>query len=126
SGTIGGNLAYAEAASDPAPALLCLDAEVRVAGPGRERVVPIARFFRGFYEAALEPGEIVTAVRVPRAPAGARGGYVKYTARSAEDKPLVGVPALLALDAVGRCREARIADGGAAAAPHRPARGPRG
>jgi carbon-monoxide dehydrogenase medium subunit len=33
SGTIGGNLAYAEAASDPAPALLCLDAEVRVVGP---------------------------------------------------------------------------------------------
>src|SRR6266850_2434608 len=37
SGTIGGNLAYAEAASDPAPALLCLEAEVRVAGPRRRR-----------------------------------------------------------------------------------------
>ena len=121
SGTIGGNLAYAEAASDPAPALLCLDAEVRIAGPARERVVPLARFFRGFYEAALEPGEIVTAVRIPPAPAGARGGYVKYTSRSAEDKPLVGVAALVALDAVGRCREARIAIGGAAPTPIRAA-----
>ena len=36
SGTIGGNLAYAEAASDPAPALLCLNAEVRVIGPARQ------------------------------------------------------------------------------------------
>jgi len=125
SGTIGGNLAYAEAASDPAPALLCLDAEVRVAGPAGERVVPIAHFFRGFYEAALDPGEIVTAVRVPRAPAGARGGYVKYTARSAEDKPLVGVAALVALDAAGHCVEARIGLGGAAPTPIRAARAER-
>ena len=125
SGTIGGNLAYAEAASDPAPALLCLDAEVRVAGPGGQRVVPIARFFRGFYEAALEPGEIVTAVRVPPAPAGARGGYVKYTSRSAEDKPLVGVAALVALDASSRCVEARIGLGGAAPTPMRAAQAER-
>jgi aerobic carbon-monoxide dehydrogenase medium subunit len=125
SGTIGGNLAYAETASDPAPALLCLDAEVRVAGPGGQRVVPIARFFRGFYEAALEPGEIVTAVRVPPAPAGARGGYVKYTSRSAEDKPLVGVAALVALDASGRCIEARIGLGGAAPTPMRAAQAER-
>ena len=125
SGTIGGNLAYAEAASDPAPALLCLDAEVRVAGPGGQRAVPIARFFRGFYEAALEPGEIVTAVRVPPAPAGARGGYVKYTSRSAEDKPLVGVAALVALDASGRCVEARIGLGGAAPTPMRAAQAER-
>jgi len=118
-GTIGGNLAYAEAASDPAPALLCLDAEVRVAGAGGERVVPIAQFFRGFYEAALDPGEIVTAVRVPPPPPGARGGYVKFTSRSAEDKPLVGVAALVALDASGRCVEARLGLGGAAPTPIR-------
>lgn len=121
SGTIGGNLAYAEAASDPAPAVLCLNAEVRVARPGGERVVPIARFFRGFYEAALEPGEVVTAVRVPPPPAGARGGYVKFTSRSAEDKPLVGVAALVVLDASGRCAEARVALGGAAPTPIRAA-----
>jgi carbon-monoxide dehydrogenase medium subunit len=121
SGTIGGNLAYAEAASDPAPALLCLDAEVRVEGPGGERGVPLARFFRGFYEAALEPGEIVTAVRVSPPPAGARGGYVKFTSRSAEDKPLVGVAALVMLDATGRCAEARVALGGAAPTPIRAA-----
>ena len=91
SGTIGGNLCYAEAASDPAPALLCLEAEVRVAGLAGSRAVPITRFFRGFYETALEPGELVTAVRIPAPPPGARSGYVKFTPRSAEDKPLVGV-----------------------------------
>ena len=119
SGTIGGNLAYAEAASDPAPALLCLNAEVTVAGPSGSRTVPVSRFFRGFYEAALDPGEIVTAVRVPPTPASARGGYIKYTSRSEEDKPLVGVAALVVLDASGRCQDVRLALGGAAPTPIR-------
>ena len=125
SGTIGGNLAYAEAASDPAPALLCLNAEVKIVGPEGERSMPVARFFRGFYDAALEPGEMVSAVRVPPAPAGARGGYVKFTSRSAEDKPLVGVAALVVLDAAGRCVEARIGLGGAAPTPIRAERAER-
>jgi len=98
---------------------MCHDAEVRVVGPRGSRAVPIARFFRGFYEAALEPGEIVTSVRVPPAPAGARGGYVKYTSRSAEDKPLIGVAALVALDTAGRCAHVRLALGGAAPTPIR-------
>jgi aerobic carbon-monoxide dehydrogenase medium subunit len=119
SGTIGGNLAYAEAASDPAPALLCHDAEVHVAGPRGRRALPIARFFRGFYEAALETGEIVTAIRVPPPPIGARSGYVKFTSRSAEDKPLVGVAALTVLDSSGRCADIRVALGGAAPTPIR-------
>ncbi len=115
SATLGGNLGYAEAASDVAPALLCLEALIETAGPGGERSLPIARFFTGFYETALEPGEIVTGVRVPASPTGAVSGYVKFCSRSAEDKPLVGVAALLALDReTGRCREARIALGGAA------------
>jgi carbon-monoxide dehydrogenase medium subunit len=119
SGTIGGNLCYAEPASDPAPALLCLEAEVSVAGPDGSRAVPITRFFSGFYEAAIEPGEIVTALRVPPPPPGARSGYVKYTSRSAEDRPLVGVAALVVVDAAGRCVDARIGLGGVAPTPIR-------
>ncbi len=108
SATLGGNLGYAEAASDVAPALLCLEALIETAGPGGERSLPIARFFTGFYETALEPGEIVTGVRVPASPTGAVSGYVKFCSRSAEDKPLVGVAALLALDReTGRCRALR-------------------
>jgi aerobic carbon-monoxide dehydrogenase medium subunit len=113
SATVGGNLCYAEAASDLAPALLCLDAEIRLGGASGDRVVPITRFFRGFYEPALEPGEIVTGVRVPPQPAGARAGYVKYTSRSAEDKPLVGVAALVVLD--GASGPARLDDRAGAA-----------
>jgi carbon-monoxide dehydrogenase medium subunit len=115
SATLGGNLGYAESASDPAPALLCLDAEVSIAGPAGRRSLPLSRFFTGFFETALEPGEIVTSVQVPAPPPGACHGYVKFCPRSAEDKPLIGVAALVLIDpGSGRCREVRIALGGAA------------
>jgi aerobic carbon-monoxide dehydrogenase medium subunit len=117
--TLGGNLCYAEAASDPAPALLCLDAQVRVAGSAGERVLPVGRLFTGFYETAVAAGEILTAIRVPAPPEGARSAYVKFCPRSAEDKPLVGVAALLVLDAGKRVVDIRIALGGAAPTPMR-------
>jgi carbon-monoxide dehydrogenase medium subunit len=120
SATLGGNLAYAEAASDVAPALLCLEASVETAGPAGERSIPITRFFTGFYETALEPGTIVAGVRVPPSPDGAVGGYVKFCPRSAEDKPLIGVAALIVLErGTGRCRDVRIALSGAAPTPIR-------
>jgi carbon-monoxide dehydrogenase medium subunit len=116
--TVGGNLAYAEAASDLLPALLALDAEVRVAGRGGLRTTAAAEFFRGFYEAALDPGELVAGVRVPSVPPGARSGYVKFCPRVAEDKPLVGVAALVVLDGA-RVEHVRLALGGAAPTPLR-------
>jgi carbon-monoxide dehydrogenase medium subunit len=113
--TVGGNLGYAEAASDPAPALLCAEAEVTVAGPDVRRSIPIADFYTGFYATALAPGELVTGLRIPRLPAGARSGYVKYCSRSEEDKPLVGVAAVVVPDgSTGRLRDVRIALGGVA------------
>jgi carbon-monoxide dehydrogenase medium subunit len=124
--TVGGNLAYAEAASDLAPALLCLEAVIDTIGPAGRRSVPIDRFFTGFYETALEPGAIVTGVRVPPVPDGAVGGYVKFCPRSAEDKPLIGVAALIERDPDGgRCRGARIALAGAAPTAMRAARAER-
>ncbi len=115
SATMGGNLAYAEAASDIAPALLCLEASVETAGRAGPRSLPITSFFTGFYETALEPGAIVTGIHVPAAPDGAVGRYVQFCPRSAEDKPLIGVAALIDRDRdSGRCRNARIALAGAA------------
>lgn len=115
SATLGGNMVYAEAASDVAPALLCLEASIETAGPSGERSLPITSFFTGFYETALDDGAIVTGIRVPAIPDGAVGGYVKFCPRSAEDKPLIGVAALIARDPDGaRCRDARIALAGAA------------
>ena len=85
-------------------------------------MVPIGEFFTGFYATAVAPGEVLTGVSVPALPRGARSGYVKFCPRSAEDKPLVGVAALLVLDAGQRVADVRIALGGAAPTPIRAAR----
>src|SRR5262249_25090096 len=60
-------------------------------------------------------GAIVTAIRVPAASNSSVSGYLKFCPRSAEDKPLVGVAALIERDREGgRCRDVRIALAGAA------------
>jgi len=110
SGTVGGNLCYGESASDVAPALLCLDAEIVAIGPRGERRIAIADFFRGFYETALEPGEILTAVRVPAPSRRAKTVYVKFCPRSAEDRALIGVAVHLTMSGDNRrCDDIRIA-----------------
>ncbi|HUF92827.1 MAG TPA: xanthine dehydrogenase family protein subunit M [Candidatus Limnocylindria bacterium] len=120
SGTLGGNLCYAESASDVAPALLCLDAEIIATGPRGERRIALAEFFRGFYETALEPGEILTSVRVPGAPRAAKSAYVKFCPRSAEDRALIGVAVRLVVGNDGRrCADVRIALAAAAPTPIR-------
>ncbi|MEE9198348.1 MAG: FAD binding domain-containing protein, partial [Dehalococcoidia bacterium] len=93
-GTLGGNLAYAEAASDPAPALLALEASIHLNGPNGDRTVPISGFFQGFYQADIQPGEVLAGVSVPRVPSGSRFSYLRFAARSREDKPLVNVAVL--------------------------------
>ncbi|MEX2148052.1 MAG: xanthine dehydrogenase family protein subunit M [Candidatus Rokuibacteriota bacterium] len=120
SGTLGGNLCYAESASDVAPALLCLDAEIIATGPRGERGIALAEFFRGFYETALGPGEILTSVRVPGARQAAKSAYVKFCPRSAEDRALIGVAVRLVVSNDGRrCADVRIALAAAAPTPIR-------
>ena len=118
-GTLGGNLAYGEAASDPAPALLALDARVTVSGPAGERTVPLAGFFHDFYETALGPAEILTAVHVPSSPAPARSTFVKYTCLSEEERAVVSVAAVVVSGPDGTWTEARIGLGGVAPTPIR-------
>jgi CO/xanthine dehydrogenase FAD-binding subunit len=64
-GTIGGNLGTASPAGDTLPVLFALDAEVQVASATNERRVPVTEFVTGPKRNALQPGELVTAVRVP-------------------------------------------------------------
>ena len=86
-GTIGGSVAHADPAGDLPSVLLALDAEFVVQGPGGERTEPADGFFRGLYECAIGPDEVLTEIRVPKI---AAGGYLKFV-RRAQDWATVGV-----------------------------------
>jgi carbon-monoxide dehydrogenase medium subunit len=114
--TVGGNLAHADYRLDPPPPLLVLGAEVATVGPKGRRTIALKDFFRGMYETALEPGELLVDVKVPFAPANSRTVYLRYSTLSANDWPCLSVAAYLAKEN-GRCRELRVALGGVAATP---------
>ena len=89
-GTIGGSLAHGDPASDLPAVLLALDGEVDVVGSDGKRTIPAADFFRGVFETAAGPTEIVTEVRVPKL-TGAHGwSFLKFR-RRAQDWATVGV-----------------------------------
>ncbi|HVA25115.1 MAG TPA: xanthine dehydrogenase family protein subunit M [Chloroflexota bacterium] len=77
-GTLGGNLCFADPHADPGTVLLVHEATVTLAGANGRRELPLADFFRGMYDVALEEGELLTGVSVPPLPAGWRGGYQRF------------------------------------------------
>jgi NADPH-dependent glutamate synthase beta subunit-like oxidoreductase/CO/xanthine dehydrogenase FAD-binding subunit len=103
-------------ASDLAPALVALGAKIATT----ERTIAAEEFFAAGVASttALRPGELVTEIRIPPAPAGSRQRYHKFRIRNAIDFPIVGVASLLALDGK-KVKEARIALGAVAPVPMR-------
>ena len=118
-GTIGGNIVHADPAGDPPPMLIALDGEVVIARRGRARTMPIGDFFRNLFETALEPGEIVTAIRIPPPARGTKGKYVKFLPASKDDYATVSVATTLRMDKSGTCEHVRIALGAVAQTPVR-------
>ena len=98
-GTVGGSLAQADPAAELPACAVALEAVLRVARRGAAREIPAARFYRGIYTTALEPGEILTGVVIPPLAAGWRSHFSELARRH-------GDYALVALAA-----HARIADG---------------
>ena len=117
--TVGGVLAEADYASDPPAALRAADAVATVEGPTGRRCIPVAELLLGFYETALSPAEVIVDVIVPSLPPDAGSAYLKYSSRSSEDRPCVGVAAVVRQTQDGRCAEVRIAVGATTAAPVR-------
>ena len=89
-GTIGGSVAHADAAADLPAALLALDATFVVRGEPGTRSVPAAEFFKGIFETALEPGELLTEIQVPKPATSAAWSFQKFNKR-AIDFAMVGV-----------------------------------
>jgi CO/xanthine dehydrogenase FAD-binding subunit len=91
--TVGGNLANASPCMDTAPPLLVLGARLKIAGPKGEREIPLAEFFKGVKQTVLGPGELVTAVVVPRPADGLRCAFDKVKRGFGHDLALVNAAA---------------------------------
>jgi carbon-monoxide dehydrogenase medium subunit len=106
-GTIGGSLAHADPSGDLPTVMLALDAELVIRGASGERVVPAAEFFRGVWETAIGPAELLTEIRVPKLGTWTGWSYHKFT-RRALDWAAVGVAVVLTREN-GSVTEPRIA-----------------
>lgn len=93
-GTIGGSISHADPAGDLPAVVLTYDAELIVAGPNGERRVAARDFFVDYLTTALEPDEILTAIRVPKLGAGWSAHYEKFS-RVAQAWSIVAVGALV-------------------------------
>lgn len=105
-GTIGGSIAHADPAADWPAVLLAADANVVIQSSNGKREVDIDQFFKGFYETALEDGELITAIRIPKLASNAHSCYVKFK-QPASRFAIVGVAAGIEMDG-GTVKSVRI------------------
>jgi aerobic carbon-monoxide dehydrogenase medium subunit len=106
-GTIGGSIAFADPAAELPACLLALGAEIEITGPKGKRKVKADAFFKGLFETALKPREVLTAVRVPVADKNTRVGFAEL-ARRHGDYAMVGLAA--SARAAGKGKESKLAD----------------
>jgi len=96
-GTLGGSIAFADPAAELPACLVALGGEVEIAGPRGRRTVKADDFFMGLFETALDPGDVLTAIRIPAATPGTRVGFAEF-ARRHGDYAMVGLAASAQLD----------------------------
>lgn len=106
-GTIGGSMAHADPAADWPAVLLASDANVVIQSKSGKREVDIDQFFKGFYETALQEGEIITAIRVPKTGFNKNSAYAKFK-QPASRFAIVGCAVAVDVDG-GVVKEARVA-----------------
>jgi aerobic carbon-monoxide dehydrogenase medium subunit len=106
-GTIGGSIALADPAAELPACLLALGAEIEVTDRAGTRTVAADDFFKGLFETALGPGDVLTAIRVPVPGSRARFGFAEL-ARRHGDYALVGLAAAATVDD-GRLGDVRLA-----------------
>jgi aerobic carbon-monoxide dehydrogenase medium subunit len=116
-GTIGGSIAFADPAAELPACLLALGGEVDIAGATGKRTVKADDFFKGLFETALGPGDVLTAIRVPAATAAARTGFAELCRRHG-DYAMVGLAASANADGKG-LKDVRLAFFGVGATPVR-------
>jgi len=118
--TIGGNMANATPSADVAPALLALEAKVKIVGLNGERVVELEQFFRGPGQTVMAPEEILTEIVIPPANPALVGEYIKFSPREMMDLAYIGVAVAFVFNASQkRCEKVRIALGAVSPTPMR-------
>jgi aerobic carbon-monoxide dehydrogenase medium subunit len=115
-GTVAGSLAHADPSGELPLVAVALGAEVSIQGPDRDRELPVSDLLVSFLTTALEPDEVITEVRVPTLPPRAGWSFQELTRRSS-DWMVVGVAAVVELDADGAVARMAIAFGGVAERP---------
>ena len=117
--TIGGGLVNGDPNQDPPPSLIALGASAVMTSKSGDRVVLLEEFFIDYYETDVQPGEILTNVMVPHAPAGSGSVYLKFLPRTADDYGTVNVAAVVSKEQDGTCKDVRIVLGAAGVTPSR-------
>ncbi|MCZ6490316.1 MAG: xanthine dehydrogenase family protein subunit M [Acidobacteria bacterium] len=106
-GTLGGNLCFADPHSDPATLLLALGASVVAEGPRGRREIPMEDFITDAYETSLGTDEVLTGIQVPAATPQQRAAYVKF---QVHERPMLGLALVLETSDNGESfRAARVA-----------------
>ena len=106
--TIGGNIAHGDAANDQPAVMIALRANLIVQNPkGKSRTIAIDDFFKGFYNTALEAGEILTEIQIPATQANSSAAYHKIE-RKVGDYATAGVAVALTMDKNGKCEQAGL------------------
>lgn len=116
-GTLGGSIAFADPAAELPACLMALDGEVEATGPKGKRTIKAQDFFKGLFETALGPQEILTAIRIPAATKDTRVGFAEL-ARRHGDYAIVGLAASARGDGKG-LKDVRLSFFGAGDTPSR-------
>lgn len=109
-GTLGGNIAHADPASDPPPVLVAADAMINIKGTDGERSISAEDYFIDLFMTDLAEDEIITSVTIPDL-SGYKTAYAKF-AHPASGYAIVGVAVVLEMDGE-TCKSARVSVGGA-------------
>jgi aerobic carbon-monoxide dehydrogenase medium subunit len=113
SGTLGGNLCFAEPHSDPATLLLALGAKAHVLGKAGAKTVGIDKLITGAYETSLAAEELLTSVEIPILANSQRAAYVKF---QLHERPTLGLALVLDVDG-NNIRKASVVVGSVSAFP---------
>jgi carbon-monoxide dehydrogenase medium subunit len=119
-GTVGGNIAHADPASDLPPVMVALGATIHITGPGGARIIAAGEFFQGMMTTALGENELLTAVEVPLQSAGQNSAYAKFP-HPASRYAVIGAAVALKVEG-GKCASASVVLGGLTPAPSRAAK----